>query len=1005
MRHFIYGVDYSRIRHRVIERMATLDEERYLRNLLLLGKGTSFVLKSLVVQEVSRSGKTLENLLLNNRTLFNGILKEQRDILYPAPLTANADLTTWDLSLLLLVVKRLFYPALPPVIASQIAALKVFRDCIQGHPSKMSMDETEFLSSQGHLKGHLRTIAGYVNQSRQIDDIITRTATGNLDIESVFRYVKETHAFSSSFKLYIEERFKQQIGPLKSEVKNIKGCQDRISQTISKIRNQSVRKTKYDFTKDLNTILQAECENEEKQKKATDLLFDFVKIIQDDNTLHSDEIKTIISQRVEWYGEITFQLMDDLIEWFTDIDKSSDGIGKACLGSIILPIFCSSVTGCFTVLEYVKSSQCKEHLSRISTTVSTLLGFPCSFSWGVEHTSLQSVLASYCDDIGTESSKKKLKNLVLPIHVTDIEGLKNIWKMFGGQKKSRHLENISRTLSSMFDEDICVGTYVDKDQLLKTVQETGLQTHSSGNMNGQSKKELDYSADKEKLEDKQPTQLKLLPPHGFKESKKRPSRHIHLFGTVSNTGFMMTEREVSALISCNHVIRSSIEPVIVASVLYRNGVLTKYPYSIIKEMFSTDVKSEEKSDFLIRNIPICMNLEDFAQVLDECGYRKLARQLFLTYRTLGISYITKSTLSSNRTLHAYYSKLKWMIDNPMFYDRRTALRKLSLSLNHQMQMERYQTQRQKLADKCVLIKAAEIDELTLIPGGCHPKDVIFKEMKELVTETSNTSLSDVIYLGRLAYANVLAGNLNDCKDILVEAKCRAYNLDSYPELVKLLYLCVCCQVFEFEEYPSRELQKQIMLLGSIALECLENVDVNVANSLRQRFVLRMAFCLLGLGNRTNVIENSPIDKESLSQARYLLSHIDHTCADLGTMRSKMFYYVARARLSELTDNTSECIAYITKAQMLANEGHLMELTFIEKYYERIFHGSDKLTLLQNQTCRSEHCSLCKNDTCSCLIEKDHAWILIEKDEDMKLTVTKLVAKILSSFNNWRESNT
>jgi hypothetical protein len=130
--------------------MATLDEERYLRNLLLLGEGTSFVLKSLVVQEVSRSGQTLENLLLTNKTLFNGILKEQRDILYPAPLTANADLSTWDLSLLLLVVKRLFYPVLTPVIASHIGALKTFRDSIIGHPRKMSMDDTEFLTNQAH---------------------------------------------------------------------------------------------------------------------------------------------------------------------------------------------------------------------------------------------------------------------------------------------------------------------------------------------------------------------------------------------------------------------------------------------------------------------------------------------------------------------------------------------------------------------------------------------------------------------------------------------------------------------------------------------------------------------------------------------------------------------------------------------------------------------------------------------------------------------------------------
>ncbi|XP_060553312.1 uncharacterized protein LOC132714441, partial [Ruditapes philippinarum] len=204
--------------------MATLDEERYLRNLLLLREGTSFVLKSLVVQEEHRSGQTLEN-LLNNKTLFKGILKEQRDILYPVPSTANADLTIWDLSLLLLVVKRLFYPVLPPVTASHIGALKAFRDSIQGHPRKMSMDDTEFLTSQTHLQGHLRNIAGYANQSRQIEDIIRRTASGNIDIESVFRHVNEIHAFSYSLRVFIEEKLEQikpKLNSLESDVKTIK---------------------------------------------------------------------------------------------------------------------------------------------------------------------------------------------------------------------------------------------------------------------------------------------------------------------------------------------------------------------------------------------------------------------------------------------------------------------------------------------------------------------------------------------------------------------------------------------------------------------------------------------------------------------------------------------------------------------------------------------------------------------------------------------------------------
>jgi hypothetical protein len=119
-------------------------------------------------------------------------------------------------------------------------------------------------------------------------------------------------------------------------------------------------------------------------------------MIQSDNTIDSDKIRRIIALRVEWYGEPTLQLLDDLIEWFSDIKDMSDGVGKPRLGSIILPISCSSVTGILTFLKCMNGDQSKKCLSRISSTVSELFGFPCSLSWKVEPTSLRSALSSMC---------------------------------------------------------------------------------------------------------------------------------------------------------------------------------------------------------------------------------------------------------------------------------------------------------------------------------------------------------------------------------------------------------------------------------------------------------------------------------------------------------------------------------------------------------------------------------------------------------------------------------
>jgi hypothetical protein len=89
----------------------------------------------------------------------------------------------------------------------------------------------------------LRNIARYLKQTHQIEDIIRRTATGNIDIESVFRHVNEIHAFRTSLKLFIEEKFDQikpKLNSLASDVKTIKGMFIRCKKhliTISKASN------------------------------------------------------------------------------------------------------------------------------------------------------------------------------------------------------------------------------------------------------------------------------------------------------------------------------------------------------------------------------------------------------------------------------------------------------------------------------------------------------------------------------------------------------------------------------------------------------------------------------------------------------------------------------------------------------------------------------------------------------------------------------------------------
>jgi hypothetical protein len=399
----------------------------------------------------------------------------------------------------------------------------------------------------------------------------------------------------------------------------------------------------------------------------------------------------------------------------------------------------------------------------------------------------------------------------------------------------------------------------------------------------------------------------------------------------------MTPRERNVLYFYKHEIRSSINPADVALKLYRYGVLTGSSYSKITDILATGIAKERVSDYLLENIPYYMNLEYFVSVLHECGDRKLACHLFLTYISRSFRSIPRSTSGQRPVVRELFRNLKHMVHDARFENSRSALRQMANRFIGQMQRETNHMRQQLLADKCVAIIAAEIDAMSIKfdENRIHEHDV-FMQMKKLVAETSNTSLSDIVYLSRLAYTKSIAGNFHESEDILLEARCKAIYTCPCLELVNMFYIEVYCKLWEFEKNPSEGLQKQLMMWGRVGLQILENEDEDTKTLWRRMFILRMVFCLIGLGNRANIIESCVVDTERLIEAQSLLSLIDCTGSSVET-RIKMFFCTARARLNDLSDNINECIDDITEARKLANEGNFEELKSIVEYHEQIIN--------------------------------------------------------------------
>ncbi|XP_053389938.1 uncharacterized protein LOC128552893 [Mercenaria mercenaria] len=93
---------------------------------------------------------------------------------------------------------------------------------------------------------------------------------------------------------------------------------------ISYMTAQEVDDIKRRTEKELQTIIEAKCDQRQKKKKALALLFKFVEMIQNRDHFSKEEINQTIEQRIRYHGDLCLRLVDDLLQWFGDIRDIPD---------------------------------------------------------------------------------------------------------------------------------------------------------------------------------------------------------------------------------------------------------------------------------------------------------------------------------------------------------------------------------------------------------------------------------------------------------------------------------------------------------------------------------------------------------------------------------------------------------------------------------------------------------------------------------------------------------
>lgn len=325
--------------------------------------------------------------------------------------------------------------------------------------------------------------------------------------------------------------------------------------------------------------------------------------------------------------------------------------------------------------------------------------------------------------------------------------------------------------------------------------------------------------------------------------------------------------------------------------------------------------------------------DDLCRRFFDHGYQDLARSLFLyslyaESQSQSLVTVKRSVPANKRTIHLYFKNLKRLVHNAQFKDPRSFFRKQARILQNQIQHEHAESKRQFLADKYIALLGAEIDAIAITYDVTLPDQDIFTELKSLAVNSTDASISEVVFFGRKANAFAIAKKFSEGEDMVKQAHCCANFTGPCLEIANMIYIDVYFKLWQFEQTPTTELKESLLYEGSKGLWALSEEEEEIRNLWKRMFLLRMIFCLVGLSNKGRCIPGCVIREEDVDRAEKYMNEID--LKDIEARR-EMMYYIAKARIKQLRRMFDDANTEIDRAEAIAQSGNFKEIDSIMEY--------------------------------------------------------------------------
>ncbi|XP_053396011.1 E3 ubiquitin-protein ligase rnf213-alpha-like [Mercenaria mercenaria] len=176
--------------------MFTLENEYYIRFILLLVKGGTEVLRKVVIKGLQKRNVKLETFLEENRSTIcnsNLISKIQRDILYP-PSPDSTDISKWDISLLSFIILEFLKSYFTAGDISSVVKLRDMQDMVSAHQADAAIDGREFTTIWSDLSVTITVLCHAMelndNEKDFLMKLVSSIASADLDMNEAVKELK-----------------------------------------------------------------------------------------------------------------------------------------------------------------------------------------------------------------------------------------------------------------------------------------------------------------------------------------------------------------------------------------------------------------------------------------------------------------------------------------------------------------------------------------------------------------------------------------------------------------------------------------------------------------------------------------------------------------------------------------------------------------------------------------------------------------------------------------------